>query len=152
MRVKLIDAGRIRTAVISNIGHLDKCHVAFPAQSINLCLLKIAPWNHNGWDEYEGTYVERFLQGRNRLEKYGNSIFELMVQFQIKNELIFAFDNIAIASNCPDQYATRNYDDFIIEKGLAYNTTAGIDEMFQHANAVNVLSEDQLEWFHRYVL
>lgn len=150
IRIRCIDFGSFRRTNISNIGHLDENHTNFPEQSINLCLLKITPWNRYSWDYYDSEYMGNLLLGRNRFEKYGNGIFSLVVQCQIRNKLIFAFEAFAVANDGPEQH--KNYRQLMIEKGLAFNATSGLREFLEHARDMNVLTQDQLNWFDAFLI
>lgn len=152
IRVKCIDFGRFRTTTSkSTIGHLDERHSDsdFPAQSIDLCFLRIAPWNRHGWDVRDGEFIANLLKGTTRMEKYGNGHFELVVQFKIEGKLLFAFDMFVVDDSSGQN---QHYRELITQKGIAFNTLNGLKEMFSHARAMDALNEGQLNWINAFLV
>lgn len=151
VRVKLIDFGRSCSTKITNIGRLEERHSPdeFPVQSIDLCFMKIAPWNRFGWDDSDGIFIGNLLKGNALSENYGHGEYEFVAQFQIPNRLIFTSDMfVADQPFSPNQY----YHNLLIQKGMARITPNGLSDMFLHARSMDALTDAQYHWVTAYLL
>lgn len=149
--MNLIDFGRSCTTKITNIGHLEELHspANFPIQSIDLCFMKIAPWNRFGWDDSDGIFIGNLLKGNALSEKYGHGEYEFVAQFKIPNRLIFTFDMfVADQPQSQNQY----YHNLIIQKGMAQTTHNGLRDMFLHARSMDALTDAQYHWVNTFFL
>lgn len=112
VRVKPVDFGITRTAAISDIALLDKNFIAFPRQSINLCLFNLIPWNSHAWNDFDGKYATTLL---NEKSGHSQSRYEIRVQYEMQADCIFT------SNLCSSE---MDYAQTIISKGIAHSFTS----------------------------
>lgn len=150
VRVRLVDFGELRNVNISNIGRLNECHADFPLQSIDLYILGLMPWNKSGWTEHDTNYASDILMGRTSNEIFGKGRYKTIIQWEIGCGLVFAFN--LFKSNDEPQNHFDKYVDFITSKGIASKTTAGLENLFEHAMDVKLLTIDQWNRIKNFLL
>lgn len=150
IRVRLVDFGKLRTVSTLNIGRLDGSHADFPPQSIDLCILSLIPWSKSGWTEYDTDYASAVLMGKTSDDIFGKGRYQTTIQWEIQSELVFAFNMFASTDVSKDQF--DNYVGFITHKGIAFATTDGLEDLFQHAIDANILTNDQWNKLKNFLL
>lgn len=130
----LVDFGKLCLSKIFEIGPiLDESHRTFRAQSINLCVLEIIPWNNKTWNLSDTIYVEKLLLRERQDKVIRNKLFEIIIQDEVRSDLI-------LTKNLVNTDTNFDYVEQIISKGIALRSKNGLNEFYEHLIATNVLS------------
>lgn len=121
IRVKLVDLGKPRRPNIRDIGYLKETHALFPIQPVNLCLLKLVPWNNRCWNDDDTAHVRGLIFRTNpHNDTFGNGIFEITIESELNSNVIYATNLI---NRHVDSDKNEDYASLLISKGIATRTT-----------------------------